>query len=117
MKPQELKERLWILARAAGALQTVIVAPINLSVAGQFVDEFNVSGEEYSDFTRFEGQITSQDLMEFLKWIEKWIDESQKGSTDRGIGASNPAVQTHHDADSDLCKGRIEKWEAEHYSD
>lgn len=72
MNPQELLERLQTLAACAISTQTVLIAPNNMAQARDWVDQLNT--REPSNPAEFEGQVTAQDLRDFLRSIEYRLD-------------------------------------------
>ena len=70
MKRQELLKRLRTLAKVGAPTQTVLIAPLNMAYARDLIDEINSEDTTPSNLTRFEGQVTSQDLADLIEWID-----------------------------------------------
>jgi len=75
MKPTELLERLRTLARAGGATQTVLLAPLNMPQANYVVEHLNRMEIEIPRPERLDGHVTSQDVLEFVRWVERLAKE------------------------------------------
>jgi hypothetical protein len=69
MHPKELFERLTMLSISGGSLQTVLIAPQNMAYARSWIDDMNSGDTRPHDLRNYEGQVTSQDLQEFLRSI------------------------------------------------
>lgn len=70
MTPEELLRRFEVLANAASPIETVIIAPLLPRDAANLIADLN-SSEFATDPQEYEGQVTAQDLRDFLKWVRK----------------------------------------------
>jgi len=77
MKPTELLQRLRNLSQAGKLTDTVLIAPLEPSPAASLIEE--LKSEMPACLRHWEGQVTAQDLAEFVDWVDVLRENSWRG--------------------------------------